>query len=88
MSELHESVGYNNLKSQYVGSTKNVSFYDYMDPKGLFNAIKKKPIALAQVMASNNSESLLNEIRQVVHYLHQSKGITKKVYNGIIKSIQ
>ena len=40
MSELHDSVGYNNLKSEYVGSTKNVSFYEYMDPKGLFNAIK------------------------------------------------
>ena len=40
MSELHDSVGYNNLKSEYVGSTKNVRFYEYMDSKGLFNAIK------------------------------------------------
>ena len=36
------------------------------------------PIALAQVKAGNNSESLLTEIRQVVYYLHQSKQITKK----------
>ena len=45
-------------------------------------------IALAQVKAGNNSENLLNEIRQIVYSLYQSKGITKKVYNYIIKSIQ
>ena len=43
--------------------------------------------ALAQVKASNNSESLLNEIRQIVYSLYQSKQITKKVCNNIIKSI-
>ena len=49
---------------------------------------KRLPIALAQVKAGNNSESLLNEIRQIVYSLYQSKQITKKVYNNIIKSIQ
>ena len=48
---------------------------------------KRLPIALAQIKASNNSESLLNEIRQIVYSLYQSKEITKKVYNNIIKSI-
>ena len=50
--------------------------------------LQRLPIALAQVKASNNSESLLNEIRQIVYSLYQSKQITKKVYNNIIKSIQ
>ena len=45
-------------------------------------------IALAQVKAFNNSEVLLNKIRQIVYPLYQSKQITKKVYNSIIKSIQ
>ena len=45
------------------------------------------PIALAQVKAGNNSEHLLNEIRQIVYSLYQSKESTKKVYNDIIKSI-
>ena len=36
------------------------------------------PIALAQVKASNNSESLLSEIRQIVYSLYQSTEITKK----------
>ena len=44
-------------------------------------------IALVQVKAGNNSESLLNEIRQIVYFLYQSKEITKKVYNNIMKSI-
>ena len=50
--------------------------------------LQRLPIALAQVKASNNAESLLNEIRKIVYSLYQSKQITKKVYNNIIKSIQ
>ena len=46
------------------------------------------PIALAQVKAGNNSESLLNEMRQIVYSLYQSKEITKKLYNNIIKSTE
>ena len=40
--------------------------------------LQRLPIALAQVKAGNNSESLLNEIRQIVYSLYQSKQITKK----------
>ena len=50
--------------------------------------LQRLPIAPAQVKAGNNSENLLNEIRQIVCSLCQSKEITKKVYNNIIKSIQ
>ena len=49
--------------------------------------LQRLPIALGQVKTGNNSESLLNEIRQIVYSLYQSKQITKKVYNNIIKSI-
>ena len=49
--------------------------------------LQRLPIALAQVKAGNNSESLLNGIRQIIYSLYQ-KEITKKVYNNIIKSIQ
>ena len=165
----------NNLKFEYVGPTKDISFYEYKDSEELFNVIKNNqikfsevknkqneflnklsnikigiktteqkevinnleklnnsrgeviiffrdyiemlsdanydakqneakgtglkilttkqmlqrlPIALAQVKAGNNSESLLNEITKIVYSLYQSKQITKKVYNNIIKSIQ
>ena len=174
MSKLYDSVDYNNLKFEYVSKNKNVSFYEYIDSKQLFSAIKNNqinfddvvirqneclnklsniktgektpeqkevinnlkkfylsreevinffkdygkmvldaaykskenetkgtgmkiltpkqmlqrlPIALAQVKAGNNSESLLNEIRQIVYSLYQSKQIAKKVYNNRIKSI-
>ena len=49
--------------------------------------LQRLPIALAQVKAGNSSESLLNEIRKTVYSLYQSKQITKKVYNNLIKSI-
>ena len=50
--------------------------------------LQRLPIALAQIKAGNNSESLLNEIRQIVYSLHQPKKITKKVYKNIIESIK
>ena len=50
--------------------------------------LKRLPIALAQIKAGNNSESLLNEIRQIVYSLYRSKEITKKVYSNIINSIK
>ena len=50
--------------------------------------LQRLPIALAQIKAGNNTESLLNEIRQIVYSLYQSTKITKKVYNNIIKSIK
>ena len=50
--------------------------------------LQRLPIALSQVKVGNKSESLLNEIRQIFYSLCQSKEITKKVYNNIIKSIK
>ena len=50
--------------------------------------LQRLPKAPAQVKHGNNSESLLNEIRQIVYSLYQSKKIIKKVYNNTIKSIE
>ena len=49
--------------------------------------LQRLPIAAAQVKAGNNSENLLNEIRQIIYSLYQSKEITKKVYNKLMKSL-
>ena len=48
------------------------------------------PIALGQLKAGNNSENLLNRIRQIVYFLYQSKKKRKKkkVYDNIIKPMQ
>ena len=50
--------------------------------------LQRLPIALVSVKASNNSESLLNETRQIVYSLYQSKEITKNACNSIMKWIQ
>ena len=53
-----------------------------------YQMLKRLTIALAQIRAGNNSERLLNEIRQIVYYLYRSKKITKMLYNNIINSIK
>ena len=63
MSELHDSVDYNNLKFEYVGPTKDVRFYGYMDSKELFNAMKNNQIGFSDVLKSQNE--LLNKISDV-----------------------
>ena len=40
--------------------------------------IKRLPIALAQIKAGNNSESLLNEIRQIAYFCIDQKKLLKK----------
>ena len=50
--------------------------------------LKRLAIAVEQIKAGNNSENLLNEIRQIVYSLYRSKEIIEKVYNNIIKSIK
>ena len=63
-------------------STLN-NFYDAREM--VLNGFKSK--VKAQVKAGNNSENLLNEIRQIIYSLYQSKEITKKVYNNLMKSL-
>ena len=49
--------------------------------------LQRLPIALAKVKAGNNSENLLNEIRQIIYSLYQAKEITEKIYNNLVKSL-
>ena len=79
-SEMIRDAGYKAKQNKTTGTGLKIS-----TPKQM---LQRLPIVLAQVKAGNNSESLLNEIRQIVYSLYQSKQITKKVYNNIIKSIQ
>ena len=64
---------------------KNGTGLKILTPKQM---LKRLPIALAQVKAGNNSECLLNGIRQIVCSFYKSKEITTNVYNNIIRSIQ
>ena len=76
---------YAKIMSEAVHKTKSGAELKILTPKQMLQTL---PIGLAQVKTGNNSESLLNEIRQIVYSLYQSKEITKKVHNNIIKSIQ
>ena len=60
MSELYDSVEYNSLKFEYVGSTEDVSFYGYMNSKELFNAIKNNQIKISGV--KNKQNEFLNKL--------------------------
>ena len=77
--EMLSDANYNAKQNETKGKGLKI-----LTPKQM---LQRLPIALAQVKAGNNSESLLNEIRQIVYSLYQSKQITKNVYNNIIKSI-
>ena len=71
-------------KSKGSGLLNNKSKLKILTPKQM---LQRSPIALAQIKAGINSENLLNEIRQILYSLYQSKEITKKVYNNLIKSL-
>ena len=45
-NELHENVNMNKSYFRYWGNTKDVSFYEYMDPNELFDKIKNNQIKL------------------------------------------
>ena len=59
MSELYDSVDYNNLKFEYVGPTKDVGFYEYKDSKERFNEIKNSQIKFSEV--KNKQNEFLNK---------------------------
>ena len=64
--------------SRNIHDSKQGTGLKILTPKQM---LQRLPLALAQIKAGNNSQSLLNEIRQ-------PKKIIKKVYNNIIKSIK
>ena len=73
-------------KAKNKAKKKNTSGkgFKILTPKQM---LQRLSIALAQAQAGNNSQNLLNEIRQIIYSLYQSNVITKKVYNNIIKSL-
>ena len=77
--------GYAKNMSRNIYESKKGTGLKIVTPKQM---LQRLPIALAQIKAGNNSESLLNEIRQIVYSLYQSKEVTKKVDKNIIKSIK
>ena len=63
MSELYDNVDYNNLKIQYVGPTKDVGFYEYMDSEELFNKMKSNQIRFSE--ERNKQNEFLNKLTNI-----------------------
>ena len=49
--------------------------------------LSRLPITLAQLKAGNNSQKLINEIRQLLYFLYRSKTMTKIICNHLINAI-
>ena len=63
MSQLYDSVDYNDLKFDYIGPTEDVSFYEYIDSKEPFNAIKDSRIKFIEV--KNKQNEFLNKLNNI-----------------------
>ena len=85
MSDLHDSVDYNNLKVEYVGPTNDVSFYECEDSKEHFNVKKNNQIKFNEI--KNKQNEFLNKLRnmKIGKKTTEKKEIInnlKKVYNS------
>ena len=49
--------------------------------------LRSLPITLAQLKAENNSQKIINEIRQLLYCLYRSEKLTKTIYNHLINAI-
>ena len=49
--------------------------------------LSRLPITLARLKAGNNSQKLINEIRQLWYSLYRSKKLTKTTYDNLINAI-
>ena len=63
MSELYDSIDYNNLQFEYIGATKDVSFYEHKDSKERFNAIRNNQIKFGEVR--NKQKEFLNKLSNI-----------------------
>ena len=63
MNDLYDSVGYKDLKFEYIGPTEDLSFYEYMDSKELFNARKNSRIKFRD--AVNKQNEFLNKLNNI-----------------------
>ena len=81
MSEFYDSVDYDNLKFEYVGYTKDVSFYESKDSKELFNVIKNNHIKFGEV--KNKQNEFLNKLSNIK--IGKTADEQKEVINNLEK---
>ena len=89
MSKLHDSVDYNNLNFEYVGPTKDVSFYDYRDSRELFNC-NNATFHIKFSDARNSQNEFLNKLTNIKigrNTLEQEKIIISKDFTFLEKKL-
>ena len=79
MSKLYDSVDYNNLNFKYVGPTKDVSFYEYMNSKKLLDAIRSSRIKFSEAL--NKQNEFLNKLNDIK--IGKKTPEQKKVINNL-----
>ena len=72
----------NKKKPSKIKTSKARSFKDQKG-KGHVNL----PIALSKIYTNNSSKELINNIKQLINDLYDTKQITKQVYNNLIKAL-
>ena len=63
MNKLYDSVDYNNLKFDYVSRAKDERFYEYMDSKEPFKAIRSSQIGFSE--AKDKQNEFLNKLTKI-----------------------
>ena len=49
--------------------------------------LSRLPISLAQLKAGNNSQGIINEIRQLLYSLYRSEKLSKTIYKHLMNAI-
>ena len=96
LNDLKENENINKLKN-YIKKLRN-SIYgkdkekiktdqakSFEDQKG--KGYVNLPIALSKIYTNNSSKELINNIKQLINDLYDTKQITKQEYNNLIKAI-
>ena len=90
---LKNNVKSDKLKHIVKELERSIFGYEELSGSGLKILTNKQmlnclSILLAQIQATNNSNKLKNEARQILYSLYRSKELTKTVYNNLIKAIR
>ena len=80
LTKIKDSV-YGNDKSRI----KNKEARSLKDQKG--KGYVNLPITLSQIYTNNSSKELINDIKSLLNHLHDTKQITKQVYNNLLEAI-
>ena len=75
------------LESEESAAERRNKLGEALKILNLDQKLSRLSITLAQLKAGNSSENLINELRQLLYFLHRSNKLTKKIYNHLISTI-